>query len=149
MDGHAGGLLHPHEQRQQINMPPIFSPLRAACLAALLLAGADALAQQDARSRDEIHHLLDYLGHSGCQFDRNGSWYDAPAAREHLQDKYAYLQKRDLAPDAQAFIDRAASKSSMSGRAYRVRCGNGEPVPSSRWLGAELERYRAAQRKGP
>jgi hypothetical protein len=102
-------------------------------------------AQAQARAGDDVQHLLDYLGRSGCQFNRNGDWYDARAARDHLQEKYDYLKKRDLVPDAQAFIERAASKSSMSGKPYQVRCGNGQPVPSARWLGAELERYRAGR----
>jgi len=119
--------------------------LRVTACAAALLASPSVFAQQDARARDEIGHLLSYLGQSGCQFNRNGSWYDAAAARDHLREKYDYLQKRDLAPTAQAFIERAAAKSSMSGQAYQVRCGNGQPVPSARWLGAELERYRALQ----
>jgi hypothetical protein len=97
------------------------------------------------RTGDEVQHLLDYLGRSGCQFNRNGDWHDARAARDHLQEKYDYLKKRDLVPDAQAFIERAASKSSMSGKPYQVRCGNGQPVPSARWLGDELARYRAAR----
>jgi hypothetical protein len=130
-------------------MRSIFLPLRAAAAVLALLATPPVFAQPDARARDEIHHLLDYLAHSGCQFNRNGSWYDAPAARDHLQEKYEYLVKRDLAPNAQAFIDRAASKSSMSGKAYEVRCGNAAAVPSGSWLGAELARYRAAQKKAP
>lgn len=119
------------------------------CLAAALLASPSVFAQQDARTRDEIHHLLDYLAHSGCQFERNGSWHDAVAARDHLQDKYDYLQKRNMVPNTQAFVERAATGSSISGKAYEVKCGNGQPVESSRWLGAELERYRAAQGKPP
>lgn len=111
---------------------------------AALCVGAAASAQQDARARQEIAHLLDFVGQSGCQFNRNGSWHDSKAARDHLQDKYDYLQRRKLAPDAKAFIERAASESSFSHRAYQVRCGNGQPITSAQWLNAELERYRAA-----
>jgi len=118
--------------------------LCAAGLLAVLLAGPSAFAAEDARTRDEVAHLLDYLDQSGCQFSRNGTWYDAHKARAHLEEKYAYLQKRDLVPSAQAFIERAASTSSMSGKPYEVRCGAGRPVPSARWLGEELQRYRAA-----
>ena len=117
--------------------------LSAAVLAALL-AGPSAFAAEDARTRDEVAHLLDHLGRSGCQFSRNGTWYDAQKARAHLEEKYTYLQKRDLVPNAQAFIERAASTSSMTGKPYEVRCGTAQPVPSARWLGEELQRYRAA-----
>lgn len=121
--------------------------LRAAGILSILLAAASApsaFAAEDARTRDEVVHLLDYLGHSGCQFNRNGTWYDAQKARAHLEEKYAYLQKRDMVPNAQAFIERAASTSSMSGKPYEVRCGTAQAVPSGRWLGDELRRYRAA-----
>ena len=118
--------------------------LCAAGILSVLLAAPSAFAAEDARTRDEVVHLLDYLGRSGCQFNRNGTWYDAQKARAHLEEKYAYLQKRDLVPDAQAFITRAATASSMSGKAYEVRCGTAQPVPSARWLGDELQRYRAA-----
>jgi hypothetical protein len=115
--------------------------------AAALCVGAAASAQQDARARQEIAHLLDFVGQSGCQFNRNGSWHDSKAAREHLQDKYDYLQRRKLVPDAKAFIERAATESSFSHRAYQVRCGNAQPIASAQWLNAELERYRAASAK--
>jgi hypothetical protein len=118
--------------------------LCAAGILSLLLAAPSAFAAEDARTRDEVVHLLDYLGRSGCQFNRNGTWYDAQKARAHLEEKYAYLQKHDMVPNAQAFIERAASTSSMSGKPYEVRCGTAQAVPSGRWLGDELQRYRAA-----
>jgi hypothetical protein len=118
--------------------------LSAAGILAALLASPSAFAAEDARTRDEVAHLLDHLGRSGCQFSRNGTWYDAQKARAHLEEKYTYLQNRDLVPNAQAFIERAASTSSMTGKPYEVRCGTAQPVPSARWLGEELQRYRAA-----
>jgi hypothetical protein len=121
-------------------------PILIALSAGALCAGAPAWAQQDAHARQEIAHLLDYVAQSGCQFNRNGSWHDSKAAREHLQEKYDYLQRRDLVPDTKAFIDRAASQSSMSGKPYQIRCGSGQPVASAQWLNAELERYRAAHK---
>jgi hypothetical protein len=125
-------------------LPNLSRRLCAAGILAVLFSSPSAFAAEDARTRDEVAHLLDYLGHSGCQFNRNGTWYDAQKARDHLQEKYAYLQKRDMVPDAQTFIERAAATSSMSGKAYEVRCGTAQPVPSGRWLGDELRRYRAA-----
>ena len=114
-------------------------------IAFAMCAGAPAWAQQDPRSRQEIAHLLDFVAESGCQFNRNGSWHDSKAARDHLQDKYDYLQRRKLVPDTRAFIERAASESSFTHRAYQVRCGNGQPLTSAQWLNAELERYRAGE----
>jgi hypothetical protein len=121
-------------------------PILIALSAVALCAGAPASAQQDPRARQEIAHLLDYVGQSGCQFNRNGSWHDSRAAREHLQEKYDYLQRRKLVPDTSAFIERAGSQSSISGKPYLIRCGDGQPSTSAEWLNAELERYRAAHK---
>lgn len=111
-----------------------------------LLANA-AIAQPVSQSREEIAHLLQYVEQSGCQFNRNGTWYQARDARLHLQKKYDYLDKRGLAPDAESFIERAASQSSVSGRAYEVRCADSKTMPSARWLTDELQRYRDEQKK--
>lgn len=105
--------------------------------AALLSAAAHAAPPQT-----EITHLLDYLAKSGCEFNRNGSWYAGPAARSHLQDKADYLAKRNQLTSAEAFIKLAATESSVSGKPYQVRCGAAAPVPSAAWLGDELKRYR-------
>ncbi|ALK95979.1 hypothetical protein AB595_09315 [Massilia sp. WF1] len=114
-------------------------------VAGALCVGAPARAQ-DAQARQEIAHLLDFVAQSGCQFNRNGSWHDSKAARDHLQDKYDYLQRRHLVPDTRAFIERAASESSFSHKPYHVRCANGQEITSAQWLNAELERYRAGTR---
>jgi hypothetical protein len=83
------------------------------------------------------------VARADCQFNRNGTWHQGPAARAHLKKKYDYLAKRNLVPNAEAFIERAATSSSMSGTAYQVRCGNGAATASAPWLTTELRRYRA------
>ena len=109
-----------------------------------LSAGA-AVAAPTPTAKAEIDHLLDYLAKSGCEFNRNGSWYGSKEARDHLNDKYQYLLKKDWVSNAESFIERAATQSSISGKAYQVRCGATQPVASAAWLKAELGRYR--QRK--
>ena len=47
---------------------------------------------------------------------------------------------------ASDFIEKAATQSSFSNLAYKVRCGSAEPVPSAQWLNAELARFRSAFR---
>jgi hypothetical protein len=93
-------------------------------------------------AQGEISHLLDYLADSGCAFQRSGNWYDAGAARKHLEMKLDYLQQREMVKSAEDFLKLAATSSSMYGDVYKVRCGNGAPVPSAEWLGAELARLR-------
>jgi hypothetical protein len=42
----------------------------------------------------------------------------------------------------ESFIDRTSSKSSMSGKAYEVKCGDGKPVESKQWFINTLKSYR-------
>ncbi|MGY4517346.1 YfeK family protein [Lysobacter sp. HA18] len=91
----------------------------------------------------EITQLFDALDHSGCRFNRNGSWYDAHKARAHLQDKYDYLVRRDAIASTESFIDLAASKSSMTGRAYLVQCPDSPEVQSGTWFRRLLTGLRA------
>lgn len=106
------------------------------------LASVGFAAEPTSATKLEIEHLFSYLKESGCQFFRNGTWYNANEAAGHLNRKYQYLQDKGLVPSAEAFIERAASQSSMSGKAYRVRCGSNPVVNSADWFSAELERYR-------
>jgi len=105
-------------------------------------AAVPSIAQPSAGAAQEIDHMLAYVEASGCGFFRNGSWYDAKRALDHLRVKYDYL-KSGIA-SSEEFIERAATKSSLSGQPYLVRCGAGEPVASGAWLMNELARYRHA-----
>ncbi|MDN3919236.1 DUF5329 family protein [Roseateles violae] len=119
----------------------------AALFAALLLAGGAAQAAPlPPPVRAEVDALLDRLQRSGCQFGRNGSWYEAGEARAHLLKKLAYLEDKNLVASSEDFIERAATRSSVSGQAYLVRCGGSQaaPVESRAWLSAELKALRAA-----
>lgn len=109
-----------------------------ACLCMPVIAHA---AEPSAIARAEVEHLLAYLERSQCEFYRNGSWHDAAAARVHLEKKYAYLLNKGLVTRAEDFVELAASTSSVSGKAYQVRCGVSS-MPSSRWFNEELRRYR-------
>jgi hypothetical protein len=109
-----------------------------------LLCASTSFAQAPATAQREVGHLLDQVARPDCQFNRNGTWYSGPAAREHLKQKYEYLVKRNQVPNAEAFIERAATSSSATGTAYQVRCGRDAATASGPWLTAELRRYRAA-----
>lgn len=93
-------------------------------------------------AKQEIEHLIAHLASSGCEFNRNGSWYSAARAVSHLKRKYQYLAERSLAPTAEAFIERAASESSASGKPYLVRCSGQAEVKSSAWFSAALAKFR-------
>ncbi len=110
-----------------------------------LLASTGVGAAPPPQAQREIDQVIAALGSSGCQFQRNGTWYPAGEAQAHLRRKYEYLVKRDLVASAEQFIERAGTQSSMSGKAYAVKCPGQAAVPSSQWLGAQLSRIRHAK----
>jgi hypothetical protein len=61
---------------------------------------------------------------------------------KHIQKKYNYVKRRIATTED--FIKHIASKSSLSGRQYRIRCGNQE-MSTAKWLSAELKRFREIQ----
>lgn len=95
----------------------------------------------------EIAQLFSYLENSGCQLQRNGTWYEAKDAAAHLNKKYQYLLDKNLIASSEAFIQKAATVSSMSGIAYQVKCPNAATLESSAWFRAELSRYRQSGHK--
>lgn len=90
----------------------------------------------------EIAHLFDYLATSECTFIRNGRAHSAQEAVAHLERKYRYLLERNLITTAEAFIEGAASRSSLTGSAYGVACPGEAEQASAAWFGAELARLR-------
>lgn len=94
----------------------------------------------------EITYLFSYLENSGCQFNRNGTWYSSSEAVAHIQKKYDYLLKKDLLTTTESFIEKAATESSMSGKAYEVKCEGRAAVPSAMWFNAELQKYRKTKK---
>lgn len=123
-----------------------------ACAVALSAQAATPPAKPSTRPADsaasqrEIESLINALGRSGCSFERNGEWYDGARARTHLGRKYDYLRRRDPAGSAESFIERAASRSSTSGRAYHVRCPGKQVETASAWFHRQLRDMRALKR---
>lgn len=95
-------------------------------------------------AEEEIRHLLEFVEHSGCVFNRNGTGHDAREARSHIERKYDYVKSR--VSSAEDFIEYAATRSSLSGDLYTVDCG-GVIEPSGDWLRGELNGYRQSRGK--
>lgn len=108
-------------------------------LSAFPVAAAETPA---AVAQTEIDYLLTFVGSSGCQFYRNGSWYDSKRAEAHLREKYAMLLSSKGVVTAEDFIDDVATQSSISGRAYKARCSGAAAIRSDVWLHEALARYR-------
>ena len=113
----------------------------AALLPLFLGFALNAAAAPLLSTQQEIDHLLAYVEGSRCEFQRNDSWYDSQRALAHLRSKYGFL--KSSISTTEDFIERAASRSSLTGQPYRVKCNSDAPVLSTQWLQDELLRFRS------
>ncbi|MDO6765251.1 DUF5329 family protein [Agarivorans sp. 1_MG-2023] len=93
-----------------------------------------------------IEALLHSIEQTDLVFIRNGSEHNAEQAGAHLRMKLKRGQSSWFAPSkekwtAEMFIDKLATKSSLSGKAYMIRLANGDQVPSATWLYQQLAVY--------
>lgn len=77
----------------------------------------------------------------GAKFIRNGTAHDADEAADHLRKKLK--RAGDRVKTAEDFIDGIASKSSFSGRAYRIRFEDGSETDTGPWLHRRLKEIDA------
>ncbi|MHB1085759.1 MAG: YfeK family protein [Thiobacillus sp.] len=91
----------------------------------------------------EVNFLLGYVEGSGCAFYRNGTWHNSKEAQAHMRDKYTWLAARNLINTTETFIERAATQSSFTGLAYKVKCNGGPTITSKQWLRDELAVMRS------
>lgn len=89
----------------------------------------------------EISHLLDFVAKTECQYERNGTRYNGKKAAQHIQNKYDYF--KDEINTTEIFIELSATKSTMSGKFYKIICNGALPVKSKDWLLQELKLYRS------
>ena len=76
----------------------------------------------------KIEQLYSYLESlNNVQFFRNGSYYNVTDAIAHLKMKQGKVGSG--AKTARLFIDNVATKSSMSGSAYKIKFVDGKEVP--------------------
>lgn len=111
--------------------------LRTAVCACFLLASPVFAMDQDT----EVDYLLDSISSSECIFIRNGKRHDAQKAAAHLRMKYK--RGRRYATSTEKFIERLATKSSITRKPYMIECPGSEPQPSGAWLTQKLESLRS------
>jgi hypothetical protein len=107
-------------------------------IAAALLFSPPLVADDE---NPEIDYLLRTIGSSDCVFIRNGKRHSAEKAEEHLRMKYD--RGRRYATSTEAFIERLASKSSITRKLYMIECPEMDPEPSGAWLSQRLEELRS------
>ena len=116
----------------------------AMALSGLMLASAGGSAaapppHEQARIDKLIRHVETQ---KGMTFIRNGTEYSCADAARFLRGKMESMGAE--VSTAREFIDRIATKSSMSGKPYQVRFSDGRQVPAAKFLGDELKRLEAA-----
>jgi hypothetical protein len=120
------------------SLPLVFSSL----FSCLLLAFCPAIHAQDATTeKAKIESLISHLeGLNDATFIRNGSEYNAKNAAKFLRGKWE-SNKKEIAT-AKDFIDKAATKSSTTGKPYLIRMKNAE-TPCADYLTAQLKKIEA------
>jgi hypothetical protein len=113
-------------------------------LLALLLSVPLLCVAATASQSADIDALIARVAHAhGVVFLRNGSAHTAGEAAAHLQRKLRAAHGRIVT--AEQFIDVLGTRSSMTGRAYRVRFVDGREVDSAAWLHQLLREIRASR----
>jgi len=113
--------------------------LRAFFLLFIFLVPISAHARE-AKQNARIEYLIGSVEKlHGAVFIRNGTEYNPKKAASHLRLK---LQKAEnKIKTAEHFIDHLAAKSSVSGKPYKIRKGDGTVVNSRDYFYSKLSEY--------
>ena len=106
----------------------------------LLTFSCTAFADVPPEQKPEVEHLLAFVSQTDCVMIRNGDEHEGEKAASHIKKKYDYFA--DDITTTEAFIEYSATKSTMSGKYYTVRCPDGTDMRSQDWLLEELEAFR-------
>lgn len=103
-------------------------------LVVLIIATIGAEAHKKHMTENQkIEKLINYVANSkDIIFIRNGDEHSATDAAKHLQRKRDWFG--DDITSAKQFIEKAATKSSMSGKYYTVKLKNGTVIKNSKFL---------------
>ena len=99
-----------------------------------------ATADVPAEQKPEVEHLLEFVRQSDCVMVRNGTEHNVEDATSHIQKKYDYF--KDDITSTEDFIRLSATKSTMSGKYYTIRCTDKEVIRTQDWLLEELAVFR-------
>ena len=121
-------------------MKSFLTPLKSLLLLITLLAFVSTAGYAEASYKTEISHLLNYVKHTKCLYERNGDKHNGNIAVKHISRKYEHF--KDEIHTAEDFIRLSATQSMMSGKKYHILCPGKKPVESGIWLLEELQKYR-------
>jgi len=108
----------------------------------LLLLAAGSAHAQDSGEAAKIRYLIESVETlQGATFIRNGGEYDAAKAADHLRLKLK--RAGDRVKTAEDFIRFCGSKSSVSGKAYRIRFSDGTTLDTETFFRKRLQAFSA------
>jgi hypothetical protein len=111
-------------------------------LGALAVGAGSSAAAPSPLEQARIDKLIRHVEvQKGMKFIRNGTEYSCEEAARFLRGKMDAMGAE--VTSARDFIERIASKSSMSGKPYHVRFSDGRLITSAQFLGDELKRLEA------
>jgi hypothetical protein len=111
-------------------------------IAAVCLVSISSFAKWEVEEK-RIHFLIQSVESLDAIFIRNSVEYDAHSAAKHLRQKLDSALKNSNPEDwtAEIFIEKIASKSSLTGEAYLIRFHTGEIVRARDWLYRQLSLF--------
>ena len=115
---------------------------RCFLMGALSILTMSAGAVPPAHEQSRIERLIRFVeAQKDMKFIRNGSEYSCSDAGRFLRGKLESMGGE--VTTAREFIERIATKSSMSGKPYHVKFADGRLMPAAQFLGEELKRIEA------
>lgn len=117
--------------------------VNALILALFLALPVLASGNKTSTELQKIETLLESVKNSNLTFIRNGKEYSAQEGHKHLEMKLKKARNSWFAPPqdkwtASMFIEKVASKSSLSGKPYKVRTKDGKTLNAENWLKEKL-----------
>lgn len=107
----------------------------------MLLVSCMVHADVPPKSQHEVEHLISFVSNTPCLIERNWISHNGREAIAHIQQKYDYF--RDDIKTTEQFIEYSATKSTMTGKDYMVKCAGQSTLKTKDWLLQELHKYRA------
>ena len=105
-----------------------------------ILQSIFVVAQSDVESKKIEFLLREVESLKGAKFWRNGSSYSPKQAADHLRTKWS--KAGSAVKTAKDFIDKVASKSSMSGNAYEIELAGGTRTEARTFFYKKLGEWR-------
>ena len=111
-----------------------------------LICSINSFADWDLEKR-KIDYLINEVSKVNGVFIRNGSEHTPKAAAEHFKMKLNNALTSWFTPSkekwtANLFIEKIASKSSLSGKVYKIKFENGNVIESKKWFFKKLESFK-------